>query len=298
MKWLIPGIWLAAILFAHFRGRVKLPLSRQLLDHSVLLAPVNAFMVLASRVPTTPYLPSREIDELKVLDDNWETIRDEALQMAEMRRIRAADGHNDIGFSSFFKYGWKRFYLKWYDADHPSASALCPVTTELLKGIPNIKAAMFASLPPGSRLPRHRDPYAGSLRFHMGLITPNSPDCYINVDGETYYWRDGEAVVFDETFIHYAENKTDQNRIILFADVERPMRFRWAQAVNRVVGGFLLRAAAAPNQEGDKTGGINRIFGAVYAVRRVGKALKKRSQPLYYLTKWLLVGGILAWIFL
>ena len=58
----------------------------------------------------------------------------------------------------------------------------------------------------------------------MGLITPNSPDCYINVDGETYYWRDGEAVVFDETFIHYAENKTDQNRIILFADVERPMR--------------------------------------------------------------------------
>ena len=30
-----------------------------------------------------------------------ETIRDEALQMAEMRRIRAADGHNDIGFSSF-----------------------------------------------------------------------------------------------------------------------------------------------------------------------------------------------------
>ena len=36
----------------------------------------------------------------------------------------------------------------------------------------------------------------------------------------------------------------------------------------------------------------------MYAVRRVGKALKKRSQPLYYLTKWLLVGGILAWIFL
>ncbi|MFP3617521.1 aspartyl/asparaginyl beta-hydroxylase domain-containing protein, partial [Paraburkholderia sp. SIMBA_050] len=77
------------------------------------------------------------------------------------------------------------------------------------------------------------------LRFHMGLITPNSPDCYINVDGQEYHWRDGEAVVFDETFIHYAENKTDQNRIILFADVERPMRYRWAQAFNRVVGGFL-----------------------------------------------------------
>ena len=61
--------------------------------------------------------------------------------------IKASDKYNDAGFNSFFKSGWKRFYLKWYDADHPSASALCPVTTELLKGIPNIKAAMFASLP-------------------------------------------------------------------------------------------------------------------------------------------------------
>ena len=172
--------------------------------------------------------------------------------------IKASDKYNDAGFNSFFKSGWKRFYLKWYDADHPSASALCPVTTELLRASRTSRPPCSPRCP-GSRLPRHRDPYAGSLRFHMGLITPNSPDCYINVDGETYYWRDGEAVVFDETFIHYAENKTDQNRIILFADVERPMRFRWAQAVNRVVGGFLLRAAAAPNQEGDKTGGINHL---------------------------------------
>ncbi len=76
------------------------------------------------------------------------------------------------------------------------------------------------------------------------------------------------------------------------------MRYRWAQAINRKVGGFLLRAAAAPNQAGDATGGINRIFGAVYAVRRYGKALKKRSKPLYYLSKWALVAAILALIFL
>ena len=122
----------------------------------------------------------------------------------------------------------------------------------------------------------------------MGLITPNSPDCYINVDGETYYWRDGEAVVFDETFIHYAENKTDQNRIILFADVERPMRFRWAQAVNRVVGGFLLRGGRA-NQEGDKTGGINRIFGAVCGAP--GRQGPEEAQPAAVLPDQVAAGG-------
>ncbi|MCJ9711424.1 aspartyl/asparaginyl beta-hydroxylase domain-containing protein, partial [Bordetella hinzii] len=144
MKWLLPGLWLASILFAHFRGRVRLSLSRQFLDHSVILAPVNAFMVLCSRVPTTPYLTSREIPELQVLDDNWEMIRDEALKMAELQRIRAAEKHDDIGFNSFFKYGWKRFYLKWYDARHPSAEELCPRTVALLKGLPKVKAAMFA----------------------------------------------------------------------------------------------------------------------------------------------------------
>ena len=36
----------------------------------------------------------------------------------------------------------------------------------------------------------------------------------------------------------------------------------------------------------------------VYAVRRFGKALKKKSKPLYYLSKWALVAAIFALIFL
>lgn len=137
--------------------------------------------------------------------------------------------------------------------DEIRVEARCLLRTRLLADIPTVKATMAVLLPPGSRLPRHRDPYAGSLRFHLGLIAANSPDCYLNVEGQEYYWRDGEAVVFDETFIHYAENKTDQNRIILFDDVERPMRYRWVRA-------------------------FNRIFGAVYAARRFGKAFKRKSK--------------------
>jgi beta-hydroxylase len=133
-----------------------------------------------------------------------------------MQRIKAAENHDDIGFNSFFKYGWKRFYLKWYDAQHPSALELCPKTVALLQSSPTVKAAMFAELPPGGKLNRHRDPYAGSVRFHMGLVTPNDDACYIDVDGQRHSWRDGQAVVFDETYIHEAYNHTEHNRIILF----------------------------------------------------------------------------------
>lgn len=289
MKWLILGIWLASILFTHFRGRVRLPLSRQLLDHSVLLAPINALMVLCSRVPTTPYLPSREIAALQVLDDNWEVIRDEALKMAELRRIKAAEQHDDIGFNSFFKNGWKRFYLKWYDARHQSAEELCPRTVGILKGLPTIKAAMFAELPPGSKLNRHRDPFSGSLRYHLGLATPNDDGCHIIVDGETYSWRDGESVVFDETYVHEAHNKTDANRIILFCDVERPLKWHWAEAFNRWFGRVVMSAASSPNDGGDQTGAINKLTHAHWVIDQKRKQFKAWNRTVYKLTKAALI---------
>lgn len=298
MKWVILAIFIATAMVVHLRGRVRHRLSRQVLDHSSFTAPLNVFMYAFSGVPNQPYLDLAAFPQLKVLQDRWEEIRAEAEQLFGEGHIKASGNYDDAGFNSFFKSGWKRFYLTWYDTAHPSALALCPRTTALVSHIPGIKAAMFAALPPGSRLPRHRDPYAGSLRYHLGLMTPNSPQCYINVDGQDYYWRDGEPVMFDETYIHYAENTTQQNRIILFADIERPMKYRWAQAVNRFFGTLLLKAAASPNQEGDRTGGINRIFGGVYAVRRLGKRIKKKSKPLYYALKWSLVIALFALIFL
>lgn len=298
MKWFVLLLFIASTLYVHLRGRVRHPFLRQLSDHSTFLAPLNAFMYLFSKVPNTPYLPVAQFPEMQVLQQNWPQIREEALRLREAGGIKASSQLNDVGFNSFFKSGWKRFYLKWYDDAHPSAATLCPHTTALLRSIPSIKAAMFAELPPGSRLVRHRDPFAGSLRYHLGLQTPNSEACYIDVDGQRYHWRDGEAVVFDETFIHYAENTTQADRVILFCDIERPLRYRWAQAVNRWFARHLLAAAASPNEVGDRTGGINRAFHYIYQVRLVGKRLKAWDKRAYYLVKWALFGGILALIFL
>lgn len=280
MKYIILLLLVLCVVYVHYRGRVRYNVWRQLSDHSTFTAPLNVFMYLFSRVPTTPYLKPEQFPELAVLRENWETIRDEGQKLMEIQQIKASDQFNDAGFNSFFKTGWKRFYLKWYEDSHPSAMTLCPQTTELLRSLPSVKAAMFAELPDGSRLPRHRDPYAGSLRYHLGLITPNDDRCFIEVDGERYSWRDGEGVMFDETYLHYAENQSGQNRLILFCDIERPMRYRWAQAVNHWLGRNLMSAATAPNEEGDRTGGVNKMFKYIYAIRRVGKRLKAWNRKI------------------
>lgn len=290
MKWLFLGGWLAAILFSHFRGKARLPLGRQLLDHSILLAPINALMVLNSKVPTTPYLSIEHIPELKLLEEHWETIREEAVHLSKLQAIKAPDLPNDIGFNSFFKYGWKRFYLKWYDAKHPSAQALCPKTVALLNQIPCVKAAMFAELPPGGQLNPHRDPFAGSLRYHLGLVTPNHDQCYIDVDGQRYSWRDGKSVIFDETYVHEAYNRTLENRIILFCDIERPLKWGWVEHFNHWFGRVLMSAASSPNEEGsDQTGLINKFTQYHWQMDQKRRAFKKANRTLYKATKFGLI---------
>ena len=298
MKWFILAVFVLSTIYVHRRGRERLGFFRQVSDHSTLFAPVNVLMYAFSRVPTTPYVSIDEFPELKPLLEHWREIRTEALALREAQRIRASQEYNDVGFNSFFRTGWKRFYLKWYDESHPSAATLCPRTTALLRELPSVKAAMFAELPPGSHLVRHRDPYAGSLRMHLGLATPNDDGCYIEVDGQRYSWRDGEAVVFDETYLHVARNTTQADRVILFCDVERPLKSRWARAFPRWFGRHVMTAAASPNDAGDRTGGLNRVFGKVYAVRLLGKRLKAWNRSVYYLVKWALFGGLLALIFL
>lgn len=296
-KYLVAALLLVSAVFVHFRGRVRHGFFRQLTDHSTFLAPYNAFMYLFSAVPPKPYLDVAQFPELRVLQDNWEAIRDEALALQQEGEIKAAATYNDLGFNSFFRTGWKRFYLKWYDDYLPSARAKCPRTVALLEQVPSVTAAMFASLPPDGRLVRHRDPFGGSLRYHLGLATPNSPECCIYVDGERYFWRDGEAVMFDETYIHYAENKTDRQRIILFCDVERPLTSRFARLGNRWVSRHLVKASATQNVAGEKVGALNRVFGTVYRVRLLGKRIKRWNRGVYYALKWLLIGGLLYLIF-
>jgi len=291
------AVFVLSALYVHLRGRVRFGLLRAMTDFTVVLAPYNALMYVFSKVKAAAFIDPSQFPDLVPLAAYWREMREEAARLNDEGFIRAAAGYNDMGFNSFFRTGWKRFYLKWYGVDMPSAQRMCPRTTELLNSIPGVKAAMFASLPPGARLVRHRDPYAGSLRYHLGLITPNSNDCYIVVDGERYFWRDGEAVMFDETYIHYAENTTQMPRVILFCDIERPLRSRTLTAVNRWFARNVMKASATQNVEGETIGFLNRLFGGFYQLRLRAKRLKAWSRTTYYLLKWALLGGLLYLLF-
>lgn len=296
-KYVVVFVFLFAALYVHFRGKDRRPLLRQIGDHNTLVAPYNLFMYWFSAVPPRPILNIGDFPELTTLRDNWQTMRDEALQLLAHGQINAGTGHNDLGFNSFYRTGWKRFYLKWYGSPLPSAVESCPRTVALVEKIPTVNAAMFAVLPPGAKLNPHRDPFAGSLRYHLGLATPNDDKCRIYIDGQMYSWRDGQDIVFDETYVHSAANDTDTTRIILFCDVERPLRTRIMRGINRFISKTLIRAASTQNVPTEQVGLLNRMYALTGSLGGVLDRIKKKNRLAFKVAKFLLVAAAVYLIY-
>lgn len=268
-----------------------------------MFTPPNCLLYLFTKAyARPPIMNNADFPELKEIQDNWEVIRDEALALIEQGGLDSItdpenDSYYDVGFRTFYKYGWTKYYLTWYGYTHKSAKQSCPKTVEILSKIPSVNGAMFSMLPPTGKLTRHLDPVACSLRYHLGLKTPNDDQCYINVDGQTHSWRDGEHLVFDVTYLHFVHNDADSPRLLLMCDIERPMS--WFGKLINLPYKLMLRATVVPNTDQDRKGFANRVFSSIVPLLNKGKDLKETNLPAYKALKYtvnttliLLLGGL------
>lgn len=269
-----------------FRGEVQYAgLSEYLRKSWPIFAPMNCLLYcFTQRRARHAIMDLAQYPELAPLQANWQRIRDEALALYasdgfETASGQSSGGYYDVGFRTFHKYGWRKFYLRWYGHAHASAQRLCPETSRLLASVPGINGAMFSLLPAGSQLTRHSDPVACSLRYHLGLSTPNDDRCFINVDDRVHSWRDGEALLFDETYLHFARNDTGTPRIILMCDVERPTLLpgRWVNALYK----RFMAMTLVPNMPGDRRGLFNRVYAGLAPLLARSRTLKQ-THPMRY----------------
>jgi len=183
----------------------------------------NPIYRYTSLVGNEPFYKDSLLPESRILTKNWKIFRDEAL--ASYKTYSSIKG--DMFFEDIVstKEEWKKLYIKWHSDIDPVARKKCPKTCAIIEKLPNVKVAMFSVLAPGAKIHSHKGPYKGCIRYHLGLTTPNSSDCFISVDNKIYSWKDGEGILLDDTFEHWVANNTKQTRIILFADIVRPMSF-------------------------------------------------------------------------
>ncbi len=255
-----------------------------------IFAPLNCLFYLLTRpYARQPIMDIQQFPELDEIRESWQVIRQEALALREKQHFDQVEGpasdedYYDLGFRTFYKYGWSKFYLNWYGYQHASALDLCPKTSAILAKNKHIQGAMFSFLPPGGRLTRHLDPIAYSLRYQIGLDTPNSQQCFIDIDGQQYAWKDGESLIFDETYIHYVENNSDQQRLILMCDIRRPMN-PLGRSISFIMD-KIMPVTVVPNMPGDRRGLLSRVFATVSPFLSEVRKLKQSNKALYRLIK-------------
>lgn len=190
----------------------------------------------ASLVGDRPIFDNQAFPWVPALEAQTPAIRDELERLLQDRERLPAfhEISPDVGMITGDKH-WKTFVFMGYGMRSARNLARCPATAQALRGIPGVRTAFFSILEPGKRIPLHKGPYNGVLRLHLGLRVPQPRErCWIEVDGQRYHWREGEAVIFDDLYPHQVHNDTAGLRAVLFVDFERPCRapVRW---LNRLV---------------------------------------------------------------
>ncbi len=121
---------------------------------------------------------------------------------------------------------WSAFYL-WKDGrrvDHNCA--LCPVTAAAIEKLPldflegQAPSVLFSMLKPGAHIPVHHGLINTRLICHLPLLVPGP--AWLRVGAKRHNWREGELVVFDDSFEHEAKNEASETRVVLLFDIWRP----------------------------------------------------------------------------
>jgi len=192
-----------------------------------LRRPLNRWLAQFSLIPVTPIVAASDVPGIAVLQSEWQAIRDEALAVLAQRDAapplaEISPDHRRIARNA----AWRSFFFRGHGYDVPANRALCPRTAALIDRVPGVVVAFFSIFEPGTELARHHGVSRAMLNVHLGLSVPGpSETCGIRIDGEDHGWREGEFLVFDETFNHEAWNRSDRPRVILFLQVMRPMRW-------------------------------------------------------------------------
>ena len=185
------------------------------------------FMEIQSLVETTPFIPHQQFAFLKPLVEHWQVMEKEAREVLKFRdaipafqevsrdQHRIAKGKN-----------WKTFILYGFGRKLEKNVKMAPETSRMLEAVPNLQTAWFSILAPGYHIPAHTGVTKGVLRVHIGLIIPKDNEkCRIRVGDEIKAWQKGGIFILDDTYSHEVWNETDEERVILLFDFDRPMKW-------------------------------------------------------------------------
>ncbi|XP_044257540.1 aspartyl/asparaginyl beta-hydroxylase isoform X2 [Tribolium madens] len=163
----------------------------------------------------TPYL-----NLFQALETNWKQIRAEGISVLNK------DGHFQAESENLKDTGdWKQFELFARGHKNINNCKKCPLTCKIIESVPDAKGCKrgqtkFSVMHPGTHVWPHCGPTNCRLRVHLGLQVP--ANTFIRVAEKTRSWKEGEVLVFDDSFEHEVWHNGTSLRLVLIVDVWHP----------------------------------------------------------------------------
>jgi aspartyl/asparaginyl beta-hydroxylase (cupin superfamily) len=159
------------------------------------------------------YLDPASFSYIPTIESCAEKIRMECLALP-------SDAFDPWVQRAMYNSGWDVYGLLAWGHLLPSSLSKCPATAAMLERIPGVQTAGFSRLRAGAHITPHRGWVTNVYRVHLGLVIPEN--CAMTVAGETKTWEEGRCLIFDDTSVHEAWNRSQSDRVVLLLDVLRP----------------------------------------------------------------------------
>jgi aspartate beta-hydroxylase len=127
-------------------------------------------------------------------------------------------------------WDWHSYVKK--GARQAAFAAHCPTTVSLLEDVPGLMTdfpfgfAFFSTLHPQTKIAPHTAPCNLRVRCHLPLRVPRPSDasatCGMELAGRSLEWREGELLLFDDSYEHAVWNDTGEPRVLLLLDLWHP----------------------------------------------------------------------------
>jgi aspartate beta-hydroxylase len=185
-------------------------------------------------LPDTPYLDPFSQPWAQRLQAAFPVIREEALRVMGEDAVlcdfvSVPEGRRMLDYVTGEgpAPAWEAFFFyrhgKRFDENHMR----CPQTSALLESIDlchingQAPEILYSILRPGSRIMPHYGVSNVRTVMHLPLEVPD--DCALNlVDVGEHRWQEGQLMMFDDTYLHEAWNRSTQTRVILLMDCWNP----------------------------------------------------------------------------
>ncbi|MEM6439134.1 MAG: aspartyl/asparaginyl beta-hydroxylase domain-containing protein [Pseudomonadota bacterium] len=237
---------------------------------------IARYQARQSRVPDAPLMSPDLFPDLKAVQEAWPAIREEAQGVLKFRE--AIPGFEDISPDQYRiakEKNWKTFILYGFGERLEKNCEHAPRTAAALAQVPNLQTAWFSILAPGYHIPAHTGVTKGILRAHLGLIIPKERErCRIRVGDQIHAWGEGELIVIDDTYDHEVWNDTDEERVILLFDFDRPMRLG-GRMLNKLFLSLMKLTAFYQEPRRNLADAEDRFEAAA---RRAGETLENMSE--------------------